>query len=432
MQTADLVFLIVEDHDFQRRMLVRSLASLGAKHVLEASEGRTALEIVRAAERPVDIVISDLDMPGMDGMEFIRHLGETGAKVSVIIASSVECAVLASVETMTRAYGLRVLGVIEKPVTPSKLKALIDRYDPARGKDRSAVTATFTLDEILEGLRNHEFEPFFQPKVELSTGRVKGAEALARWRHPHHGIVAPHAFITPLEDGGLINELMWSMLSKSAELCSIWRASGPDVTVSVNLSFKSLTDVDLADHVTDVVCSQNVEPRHIILEVTESAAATDVGKALENLARLRIKGFGLSIDDYGTGYSSMQQLTRIAFTELKIDQSFVTNASKHPPSRIVLESSLAMAKKLGITAVAEGVETQREWDLLREFGCDLAQGYFVARPMDAQALLRWVTQRAATPGLRAASVSACANDGSALEAPVVAGGAPKARRSVDC
>ncbi|MGI8894474.1 MAG: EAL domain-containing response regulator [Casimicrobiaceae bacterium] len=397
MQTADLRFLVAEDHDFQRGMLVRMLMGLGAKDVLEASDGRTALEIIKTATRPVDIVISDLDMPGMDGMEFIRHLGEAGAKVSMIIASAVERALLASVETMTRAYGIRLLGVVEKPATPSKLKTLIDRYNPVWGKDKpkAVAAATFLLEEIAEGLKNNEFEPFYQPKVELATGRVKGAEALARWRHPHQGIVAPYAFIKPLEDNGLIDELTWITLSKAAKFCAMWRASGADTTVSVNLSFKSLIDVNLADRVTELVCSQNIEPRHMVLEVTESAATTDVGKALENLARLRMKGFGLSIDDYGTGYSSMQQLTRIAFTELKIDQSFVMNAAKHQSSRIVLESSLDMAKKLKITAVAEGVETQVDWDLLRGFGCDLAQGYFIAKPMDAEAFLDWARQRAA-------------------------------------
>ena len=160
--------------------------------------------------------------------------------------------------------------------------------------------------------------------------------------------------------------------------------------MSVNLSLKSLADVHLADRVTDLVRSQELDPRHVVLEVTESAATTDVGKALENLARLRMKGFGLSIDDYGTGYSSMQQLTRIAFTELKIDQSFVTNAAKQESARVILESSLEMAKKLNMTAVAEGVETQADWNLLRQLGCDLAQGYFIARPMEAGAYLDWV------------------------------------------
>jgi EAL domain-containing protein (putative c-di-GMP-specific phosphodiesterase class I) len=180
------------------------------------------------------------------------------------------------------------------------------------------------------------------------------------------------------------------MLRKAAARCSAWRTAGLEMTVSVNLSLKSLGDTQIAERVTDLVRSQNLEPRHVILEVTESAAAAEVGRALENLARLRMKGFGLSIDDYGTGYSSMQQLTRIAFTELKIDRSFVANAARQESVRVILQSSLDMARKLGIHAVAEGVETQADYDLLRRLGCDLAQGYFVARPMDAEAYLRWV------------------------------------------
>lgn len=180
------------------------------------------------------------------------------------------------------------------------------------------------------------------------------------------------------------------MLRKAAAFCGAWRAaSGLDVSMSVNLSIKSLSNAQLADRVTALVRDEHLEPRYMVLELTESAATTDVGAALENLARLRMKGFGLSIDDYGTGYSSMQQLTRIAFTELKIDQSFVANAARQQSARVILESSLDMAKKLNITSVAEGVETQQDWDLLHQLGCQLGQGYFIAQPMDARALLKW-------------------------------------------
>jgi EAL domain-containing protein (putative c-di-GMP-specific phosphodiesterase class I) len=392
MSVANFHFLVAEDHDFQRSVLVRILENLGAKEVHEAVDGRAALAIVKDPARPVDIVISDLDMPGMDGMEFIRHLGESAIPVSLILASSLERKLLASIQTMTEAYGIRLLGVVEKPLTPTKLEMLIRLYKPAQAKpDRPrAAGPSFTLDEIAAGLKNDEFAPFFQPKVELATGKVKGAEALARWHHPQHGIVAPYAFIKPLEDNGLIDDLTWVMLRKAAGFCSIWRATGLDATMSVNLSLKSLSDVKIADRVTELVRNQNLEPRHMVLEVTESAATTDVGKALENLARLRMKGFGLSIDDYGTGYSSMQQLTRIAFTEIKIDQSFVTNAAKQESAKVILKSSLDMAKNLKITAVAEGIETQADWNLLRQLGCDLAQGYFIARPMEPGAYLDWV------------------------------------------
>ncbi len=392
MLIANLRFLVAEDHEFQRSVLVRMLESLGAKAVHEAADGHGALKILQDPTRPVDIVISDLEMPGMDGMEFVRHLGETGVRVSIILASALERKLLASIATMSEAYGINLLGVVEKPITPAKLEALITLHKPAQVQWGRSKTAgpTFTLEEIAAGLKNNEFEPFFQPKVELATGRVKGAEALARWRHPQHGIIAPYAFIEPLEDNDLIDELAWVMLRKAAAFCSTWRSAGLEATVSVNLSLKSLTDTRLADRVTELVLSENLEPRHMVLELTESAATTDVGKALENLARLRIKGFGLSIDDYGTGYSSMQQLTRIAFTELKIDQSFVTNAAKQESAKVILESSLDMARKLNITAVAEGVETQADWNLLRQLGCGLAQGFFIARPMEAGAYPNWV------------------------------------------
>ena len=392
MQIDQLCFLVAEDHDFQRRAIVRMLEGLGAKRVHEAPEGRAALAIIQDPTRPVDIVICDLDMPGMDGMEFIRHLGASGLPISVILASALERNLVASVETMTEAYGIRLLGVAEKPLTPGKLGPLIELHNAAQTKpDRpKAAGPSFTLQEITAGLKNDELEPFFQPKIELATRQVKGAEALARWRHPQKGIVAPYAFIKPLEDNDLIDELTWLMLKKAAAFCSTWRSAGLDATVSVNLSLKSLSNIHLADRVTELVRSQNLEPSQMVLEVTESAATTDVGPALENLARLRMKGFGLSIDDYGTGYSSMQQLTRIAFTELKIDQSFVMNAAKQESARVILGSSLDMAKKLNITAVAEGVETLADWNLLRQLGCDVGQGYLMARPMETGAFLDWV------------------------------------------
>ena len=388
---ADLRFLLVEDHAFQRWAIRKILEGLGARFIFEAADGRAALEIFQNADEPINIIVSDLDMPGMDGMEFIRHLGESGKPVSIILASSLDRALIGSVETMTTAYGINLLGAIKKPITEKALAAAISLYALSlpNVKRDNASEPTFTLDEIVEGLRKREFEPYFQPKVELSNGAIKGVEALARWRHPEQGIVLPGAFIQSLEDSGDIDSLTLTMLEMAAVCCRTWRQRGLDATVSVNLSLKSLSDVALADRVTALVLAQNLDPRHMVLEVTESAAATKLGCALENLSRLRMKGFGLSIDDYGTGYSSMQQLSRIAFTELKIDQSFVRNASTQKSSRVILESSLEMASRLNIIAVAEGVETQHDWDLLKALGCELGQGYFVAAPMETGEFFRW-------------------------------------------
>ena len=346
-------------------------------------EGRT---------RPVDIIVSDLDMPGMDGMEFIRHVGEAGLPVAMILTSAHDRSLLASVGTMTEAYGIHLLGTLEKPVTTQKLAALIELYETAAKPQHKPASMSFSEVDLIAALAARLFEPVFQPKVDVATGNLRGAEALARWHHPQRGIVGPYAFIPVLETSRRIDELTWIMVEKAAAACRDWRTSGLDMTVSVNLSLASLTKVGFADRVTALVQAQNLEPRHMVLEVTESIAMTDMAYALENLARLRIKGFGLSIDDYGTGYSSMQQLSRIPFTELKIDQSFVMSALEKESCRVILESSLDIARKLGLNAVAEGVETRADWDLLKSLGCDAAQGYFIAKPMDATKMNEWAAE----------------------------------------
>src|SRR5262245_40782100 len=238
MEISELRFLVAEDHEFQRRTLVRMLASLGALEVFEAADGRAALHVLSEAGRTVDIIVCDLDMPEMDGMEFIRHVGEAGGQVSVILASALDRHLVASVETMTTAYGMNLLGAIEKPATPQKLRDLIARHGaqaPRRGGGTPAA-ATFSQGEGMAGLRAGQFEPFFQPKVELSTRAVVGAEALARWRHPELGIVPPGAFVSLLEAAGEVDALTWMMLEKSAAVSARWWAEGERLAISVNLS----------------------------------------------------------------------------------------------------------------------------------------------------------------------------------------------------
>jgi len=402
-QIQALRFLVVEDQDAQRESLGRMLELLGAERVHLAADGEAALAILRNRDHPVDVIINALDMPGMDGLEFIRHVGLENLPLSVILASGLARPLIAAVETMTAAYGVKVLGGIEKPVTTEKLIAVFEPHAPvverrAESRPLSLMAQipskpTFPLQEIVKGLANDEFEPFFQPKVEMATGKIVGAKALARWRHREMGKVEADAFITPLEASGQIDELTWVMLKKAAACCTSWRAANLDATVSVRLALASLGNPALADRVTELVCGHELEPRYMVLEITGAAAAIQSGSALENLARLRLRGFQLSVEDCGTGESSIKQLSRIAFTEIKIDRDFARNASGDEASRTQFLAMLAAARTRGIDSVAEGVETQADWDLVLALGCDIAQGFFVAAPMEAAAYLDWAARQ---------------------------------------
>lgn len=286
---------------------------------------------------------------------------------------------------------MHLLGAIEKPVTPAKLSELLQHRISTAASEMSTILEDIPENLIINSLHEKRYEPFFQPKIDLITGRLVGAEALARLRKPDGTFVRPDIFVPFLESRKLINELTWIMLERAAEACLMWHALGvtQKLSVSVNLSLLSLSDADLASQLTKRVTSIGLEPKHMILEITESDAMMDVAHFLENLTRLRMKGFGLSIDDYGTGYSSMQQLSRIPFSELKIDRSFVTDVALYPRKRVMLASSIDMARKLGLTVVAEGVESRSDWDRLKELGCTLAQGYFIAKPMPAGEFLSW-------------------------------------------
>ncbi len=389
MDPSELSLLVVEDDDFQRNMMVRMLRSLGVTSISDASNGKQALAMIRAG-RPVDVAMCDLNMPEMDGMEFLRHIGQEHHDVAIIIISAMDSKLLSSVVRMTRLYGIKLLGAIEKPILQGRLKELLTKFEHTENVQAAPILKKrFSFEEVQQGVRAGQIEPFFQPKVELKTGQLVGAEALARWMHPEFGVIPPYAFIPLLEQNRSIDELTFQMIGKAAAACRSFHEGGYPISVAVNLSLAMLDDPRLADMITQSVRKVGTDPQHIVLEITESAAMTDVAHALENLARLCMNGFPLSIDDYGTGYSSLQQLTRIAFSELKIDQSFVKDFTENEPLRIVVESSIDMAHKLRVKSVAEGVETQKDWDALKSIGCDTAQGYFIAKPMDMAAFFEF-------------------------------------------
>ncbi|QWF17377.1 EAL domain-containing response regulator [Lysobacter capsici] len=386
MSISALSVLVVEDHGFQRRMALRLLSELGVTRAFEAADGASALRLLETMAQPPDVVMVDLDMPGMDGIEFIDHLAQRHLARAVLVVSALDAALLHTVQTMARACGLRVLDAVAKPLTKAKLSNALTSLRETKADVDPPHPGEILPGAVRAALASGEIVPWFQPQVELSNGRVIGVEALARWRRGDGRVILPQHFVPVLEREDLLDELTERMLAQACRWKRDWDRAGLRLKLSVNVSASTLDDTGAADRYQRIVREAGVDPAEIVLELTESSLMADAARGLAVLARLRLKGFGLSIDDFGTGWSSLSQLSQVPFTELKIDQEFVAGASQQPRKRAVVEASLDLARKLGLDAVAEGVETIEDWQMLAELGCTTAQGRLIGDAVPGEEL----------------------------------------------
>lgn len=406
--------LVVDDSVVQRAHAVDLCRRLGVARVHEAADGAQALALLGALAEPPSLMLIDLEMPVMDGFELIQQMSRLGRCVPFVVASSREGALVRAVELMARALGMPMLGSVAKPLSADALAGVLREHD-ATGPQRCTDAAPagrpppVSPEQLSQALDAGLIVPHYQPKVDIRTGLVRGVEALARWRDPALGDVAPDRFIATAEQHGLIHRLTGVIVERALAQLAQWRTRGLVLSLAVNLSPRLLALPDLVETVGLLLARHGLPAGQLVLEITESAVVGHDAATLAKLARLRMRGVGLSIDDYGTGFSSMQQLARIPFTELKIDRSFVHGAHRQPHLRVMLQSALEMAARLGIASVAEGIETIEDWRLLQAFGCTTGQGFLVARPMPGDALPAWLRgHETRLPALRAAAVDAAA------------------------
>ena len=263
-------------------------------------------------------------------------------------------------------------------------------YDPVL--DSASDASVSLLSELRVAVDEGQLRLYLQPKFTLDSGAACGAEALVRWQHPQRGLVGPGQFIPFAERTGFIRELTTWMIDKSAERCSELRDHGFDLKVAVNLSTKDLMDLRLPERLERTLARTHLEPASLSLEITESAIMDDPQRALGTLRRLDAMGVTLSIDDFGTGYSSLAYLKSLPLHELKIDQSFVKGMEQDRADLKIVRSTIDLAHNLGYRVVAEGVETAQTWAILRAMKCDMAQGYFMAKPMPEGDMQAWLGQ----------------------------------------
>jgi EAL domain-containing protein (putative c-di-GMP-specific phosphodiesterase class I)/CheY-like chemotaxis protein len=391
MDIAHLHFLVAEADTAERVATAVMLGHLGAVQITQAPDGHSALRYFQDGfTPPIDIAVIDLALAGMDGIELIRQLAQLKCQARLIVTGAQSGSMMFSIETLAQAYGVELLGSISKPVTPAKLEALLANYVPPAVVASRPQEPTFSFAQIGLGLQGRQFEPFFQPKIELETGQVKGLETFARWRHPEHGVLGPQAFIGALRDNKRMDFLDWSMIEKSVERCRWFQDQGIPISISINLSPVTLAHPQFIQQISACVERHRVLPDYITFEMPESSVLVSDPGFIERLVRLRMMGYGLAIDDYGTGRSNLQLLARVPFTELKIDRSFVDGASKKRALSVVLSTCLGLAKSLERQSVAVGVETKQDWDFLQGLGCTYAQGYHIASPMAAEEFPGWL------------------------------------------
>lgn len=384
--------LLVDDNAFARSVGRRVLQSAGVGTIQLATGGREALELLSRPGHGIDVVFCDLMMPDMDGVQIVRQMEILDRRPAIVFVSAAYASLLNMVEATANARGLCVLGSIQKPLTLKSVQHVLARFETAMASaDAPPVAIELTPEDLDRALEQKQLLLHFQPKVSLADQSVAGFESLVRWQHPDKGLIPPGAFISFAEECGRIGALTDQVMTLALTQYAAWAESGLKTKISVNLSAYMLVDLDLPDRLAREVEHYRIDPGQIILEITESGLFQDAANALDILARLHMKGFPLSIDDFGTGYSSMEQLRRIPFSEMKIDRAFVNGAADKPKVRAILESSAALGRSLQMSVVAEGAETQEDWDLVRQAGVTLVQGYFVARPMPADRVVGWLT-----------------------------------------
>ncbi|MFZ1852311.1 MAG: EAL domain-containing response regulator [Nitrosomonas sp.] len=395
VNTENIRALILDDDKFMLEYVNQLLRELGITKVFLAENGKAGLQFLSNEKTPIDLLICDIEMPGMDGIEFLRNVANKNYKGKIVLFSGIEADLLKATERLAIVRGLDVIGAVAKPITLDSLTAVLEKLpliihksiDPSATKKR-----IFDVAEIRKGLDDNQMCTFFQPKVSALSGRVTSVECLARWRHTKYGYISPDNFISIIEqDNDLINDFTRNILRKSVQQLEIWLQQGIDLKISVNISMENLDRLNLPEIYQETLGDFNVPTDRVILEITEGKLGKDFAQTLDILTRIRLKGFGLSIDDFGTGYASMETLKYLPFTELKIDRIFVHNASEDFATRLILESCIKLGKAFGLNVVVEGVETQADYELVSGLGCDEIQGYFVAKPMLSSEFVHWLS-----------------------------------------
>lgn len=396
----ELKVLILDDNNLTARAIANVAEFIGLSAKI-TSDFQSFLEIIN--DWKPQYLIIDLIMPGMDGVEVLGELGRMQIDAQLIITSGAGQQLLHAAARSAGAHGLNVLGILPKPFNPKAFRDLInaESINTADNKFGQQLRAeneanTLTVNELEQAINAGEIYLVYQPKVSCISGTLTGLEALARWQHAEKGFISPEKFIPLAEQNGLIDRLTLQVFEQALPFLNQLQAvdyavsnQNRDLLLSVNISAASLKNLKLFRQIEALCDTHHIRPEQLILELTETAAMDDPVMSLDILTRLRLRGFRLSIDDFGTGFSSMLALVRMPFSEVKVDKTFVMTSADSRESRLVIKAIIELAHSLNMQVAAEGIEDNTALELLRKMGCDQAQGYYIGRPMLPEVFIEW-------------------------------------------
>lgn len=370
--------------------------------VAGASGGAQAIDVLRTEH--FDVVIADHATDDMNSFRLVEAVSTMKVRPSIIIISPEEPRVRQELRDHALAYSVNLLAIIDVPIRASVLLSALGDIADLGGGDSEGAATGIAEAEFMRGLMTDGLSPVFQPKVCLKTGKVVGAEAFARWNAPSGGLLGAGAVIKVARENGHMDILTYRMLELALQQQGKWRREGKSVPLSINTASENLRKSDFADVVTGLAEQFDVPAEMICLEVTEADFEVSKQMPLENLGRLHARGFGLALDDFGAGFAPLMQLKAIPFDELVVDRAFLGRAHEDDTARIVFETAIELAHKLGLVCTVEGVESEEHLALAKSLGADKAQGYHVGKPMSAHEFLIWIEDFddgvVTVPGLR--------------------------------
>jgi EAL domain-containing protein (putative c-di-GMP-specific phosphodiesterase class I) len=380
--------LIIDDDSDIGEFIAVAAESLG----WQCTVTTTATAFVDNLNTDHTLIFLDLMMPDLDGIELLRLLGQRRCTTGIVLMSGLSKRVMETADDLARTLGLFIIGRLQKPFALRELEAMLAMPHVPRMRETgpSIEQSAISHLDLRNAIERDEFVLHYQPQIEIATGKLAGLEALVRWQHPERGLVFPDDFISIAEALGYIDELGWLVTKRCfAEVGRFSDRRGDIPALSLNASVHSLLDLKFPDRLLSLAKKSGVPLEKVTIEITESGLIKEMSQTLDVLTRLRMKSVQISIDDFGTGYSMMHQLRHIPATELKIDKSFVQNMYTDG-DRIIVLKTIEIGHELGMTVVAEGIETPKQLELLQLSGCDIAQGYLFASPLDPEALVRWL------------------------------------------